>query len=73
MALLKKDVRNAHFQFGTSEPNYLSNNARTLVEHAIPKDFGKHLQAAKENMQKTNFHLQAIPDQSPVKTTNNHY
>lgn len=73
MADLKKDVRSAHFQFGTSQPNYLSSNARTMVEHAMPKDAAKHLQAAKENMQRTNFDLAAIPDQSPVKTTNKHY
>jgi hypothetical protein len=73
MAILKKDVRSAHFQFGTADPTYLSSNARTLVEHAIPKDSGAHLQAAKKAMQKTNFDLCAIPDQSPVKTTNKHY
>jgi len=73
MALLKKDVRSAHFQFGNSETNYLSNNARTMVQHQIPRDSGNHRKEAKEKMQTANFCLEAKPDSSPVKTTNDHY
>jgi hypothetical protein len=57
MIALKQDLRQAHFNMGNNQTNYLSSAKESLVSHEISDQMFKEAQELGKKMQHANFSI----------------
>jgi hypothetical protein len=57
MIALKQDLRQAHFNMGNNQTNYLSSAKESLVSHEISDQMFKEAQELGKKMQNANFSI----------------